>query len=96
MGRTTILTNQTLQSSQGLNHQPQSTHGPSCICSRGWPYLISMEVPWSCGGLMLQCRGMLDWQEWMVDDHLHRDNRVGGWYWRLMKRKLGRGITFEI
>jgi hypothetical protein len=29
------------QSSQGLNHQPKSihggTHGPSCICSRGWP-----------------------------------------------------------
>jgi len=29
------------QSSQGLNHQPKSTHGQthgsSCICSRGWP-----------------------------------------------------------
>ena len=29
------------QSSQGLNHQPKSTHGgthgSSCICSRGWP-----------------------------------------------------------
>jgi hypothetical protein len=32
--------------SQGLNHQPKSTHGetygPSCICSRGWPCGTSM------------------------------------------------------
>ena len=33
------------QSSQGLNHQPKSTHGrtPSCICSRGWPNWSSMR-----------------------------------------------------
>ena len=41
IGRTTISTNQTPHSSQGLNHQPKSTHGgthgSSCICSRGWP-----------------------------------------------------------
>uniref|UniRef100_UPI00402B7EF4 uncharacterized protein LOC143313154 n=1 Tax=Arvicanthis niloticus TaxID=61156 RepID=UPI00402B7EF4 len=40
-GRTTISTNQTPQGSQGLNHQPKSTHGgtcgSSCICNRGWP-----------------------------------------------------------
>jgi hypothetical protein len=34
------------QSSQGLNHQPKSTHGgthgSSRICSRGWPYWASM------------------------------------------------------
>ena len=34
------------QSSQGLNHQPKSTHGKthdsSCICSRGWPSRSSM------------------------------------------------------
>jgi hypothetical protein len=46
MERTTILTNQTPQSSQGLNHQPKSihgwVHGFSYICSRGLPYLASM------------------------------------------------------
>ena len=47
-GRTTVSTNQTPQSSQELNHQPKSTHGgtygSSCICSRGWPCLVSMGV----------------------------------------------------
>jgi hypothetical protein len=37
IGRTTISTNQTPQSFQGLNHQPKSTHGEthgsSCIWS---------------------------------------------------------------
>jgi hypothetical protein len=46
IGGTTIWTSQYPQSSQGLNHQPKSTHGrthgSSCICSRGWPYLPSM------------------------------------------------------
>ena len=28
---------QTPQSSQGLSYQPRSTHGSSCICSRGQP-----------------------------------------------------------
>jgi hypothetical protein len=41
--RTTISIN---QSTQGLNHQPKSTHegihGSSCICSRGLPCLTSM------------------------------------------------------
>ena len=45
--RTTIWTNQYPQSSQGLNHQPKSiqegTHGSSCECNRGCPYLASME-----------------------------------------------------
>jgi hypothetical protein len=39
IGRTTISTTRPTQSSQGLNHQPKSTHegthGSSCICSRG-------------------------------------------------------------
>jgi hypothetical protein len=38
---TTISTNHYPQSSQGLNHQPMSTHGrtqgSSCIYNRGWP-----------------------------------------------------------
>jgi len=45
IGKTIISTNQTTQSSQGLNHQPKSTHGgthgSSCICSRGWHCLAS-------------------------------------------------------
>ena len=44
--RTTILTNQTLQISQGINHQPKNTYGvthdSSLICSRGWPCWASM------------------------------------------------------
>jgi hypothetical protein len=44
--RATISTNQTSQSSQGLNNQPKITHegahGSSCTYSRGLPYLASM------------------------------------------------------
>ena len=43
--RTTISTHQTLKCSQGLNHQPKTTHGgtngSSRICSRGWPCGVS-------------------------------------------------------
>ena len=46
IGGTIIWTNQYPQSSQGLNHQPKSTHGGThgsrCICSRGWPSWSSM------------------------------------------------------
>jgi hypothetical protein len=47
IGRTAISTNQTSQSSQGLNHQPKNnmeggTHGSSCICSGEWPCWASM------------------------------------------------------
>jgi hypothetical protein len=44
---TTILTNQYLQRSLGLNHQPKIIHGGTCgigcICRRGWPSWSSME-----------------------------------------------------
>ena len=57
----TISTNWTTQSSQGLNHQSKSIQGgtqdSSYICSRGWSYLTSMGGE---GGLMPQCRGMLE------------------------------------
>ena len=43
---TTIWTNEYPLNSQGLNHQPKSTHGvthgSSCICSRGWTSRTSM------------------------------------------------------
>jgi hypothetical protein len=46
IGGTIIWTNQYPQSSQGLNHQPKSTHGrthdSSFKFSRGWPNQISM------------------------------------------------------
>jgi hypothetical protein len=42
----TISTSQTSKISQGLNHQPKSTHGgthgSSCIDCRGWPCQASM------------------------------------------------------
>jgi hypothetical protein len=45
-------------SSQGLNHQPKSTHGgthgSSCIYSRGWPYLASMGGE-ALGPVKAQC-----------------------------------------
>jgi hypothetical protein len=52
------------QSSQGLNHQPKSTHegihGSSRIYSRGWPSQSSMgREAFGLGeGSMPQCRGM--------------------------------------
>ena len=46
IGKTTISTNQTPQSSQELKLQPNKTHGGThgsrCTCSRGWPYLASI------------------------------------------------------
>jgi hypothetical protein len=44
IGRTTISTNQTPQELvlQGLSYQQRSTHGSSCICSRGRPCHVSM------------------------------------------------------
>jgi hypothetical protein len=54
----------TNQSSQGLNHQPRSTHGgthgSSCICNRGWPCWASMRGE-ALEGSMPQCRGMPVW-----------------------------------
>jgi hypothetical protein len=47
IGGTTIWTNQYLQISLGLKHQPKETHGgthgSSCICSRGCPFGSSMR-----------------------------------------------------
>jgi len=44
--RRRISINSTTQISQGLNHQPKSTHGQThvsrYICSKGWAYLTSM------------------------------------------------------
>jgi len=78
IGRTTISTNLTTQSSQGLNHQPKSTHGmahgSSSICSRELSYLASVggEVLDPVEALMPQCKVMLEWsvKNWMVAQHI--------------------------
>jgi hypothetical protein len=58
IGRMTVSTNWTPQSS----HQPKGIYGlangPSYRCSRGLPYLVSVEG--SPGGLMPQIMGMLE------------------------------------
>ena len=47
------------QRSQGLNHQPKSTHGvthgSSHICSRGWPCRASVEGERAVGPVKGQC-----------------------------------------
>ena len=78
----------TPQSSQGLNHQPKSTHGgtrgSSCICSRGWPSRSSMggEV---LGPLKALCPSVGEWlgQEVGVGGLVSRrsEERIGG-FWR--------------
>jgi hypothetical protein len=64
IGKTAVLTNQTTQSSQGLNHQSRVYMGRSmapatyvaedCLFSIG-----GRGCAWSCGGLMPQRRGIL-------------------------------------
>jgi hypothetical protein len=68
--KTTISTNQMPQSSQGLNHQPRSTHGSSCICSRGWPCWASMGGE-ALGPVKAQCPSVGGCQGGEVG--------VGGW-----------------
>ena len=88
IGKTTISTNQTPQSSQELKLQPNkthgATHGSSCICSRGWPYLASMggeALPWSFEGLMPHCRGIPKQgggSGWLGEHHHRSRKRVDG------------------
>jgi hypothetical protein len=64
IGRTTISTNQTPQSSQGLNHQAKSTHGvmdgSSYVYSRGWPCWASMGGE-ALGPVKTQCTNVGEW-----------------------------------
>jgi hypothetical protein len=105
IGRTTVSTNQTPQSYQGLNHQPKSAHGgihvSSCICDRGWSYLTSME-----GGAI----GPVKVWSPSVGECLVREVRIGVWVGERPHRSRGRedrigdvyggepgrGITFEM
>jgi hypothetical protein len=69
IGGTTIQTNQYLQSSLGLNHQPKKTHGgthgSSCICSRGWPSWSSMGGE-TLGPVKVLCPSIGNCQGWEV------------------------------
>jgi hypothetical protein len=92
IARTTILTNQTSQSSQELSHQPRSTHGatqgPSCIYSRGWPCRASVKqealgtVKTWCPSIG-ECQGREAGMGGWVGEHPYRsrgmENSIGGW-----------------
>jgi hypothetical protein len=97
-GRTTISTNQSPQSSQGLNHQPKSTYGgthnSSWMCSRGLPYLVPMGGKPLCpveAPRVRECYGT----EVGVGEHPGR-GRGGGEDRGLWRGELGREIIFEI
>jgi hypothetical protein len=101
IGRTTISTNQIPQSSQEL-HQPKSTHGgihgSSCLCSRGWPSLASMErevlgpeKAW-CPSIE-ECQGKWGRSGWVSE---RTPSEAGGWGCGFAEGKLGRGITFKM
>jgi hypothetical protein len=81
-GGTTILTNQTTQSSQGLNHQPKSTHkgphGSSCMCSKGWLCWVSVGGE-ALGPMKAQCPSVGECQG--------KEEGMGGW--------VGRGTLTE-
>jgi hypothetical protein len=74
IGRTTIWTNQSSQSFQGLNHQPKSTHGgthgSSRICSRGWSCRASMGEE-ALGSVKALCPSVEECQDQKAG--------VGGW-----------------
>jgi hypothetical protein len=57
IGRTTKATNQTPQSSQGLNHQPKGTHGGThgftCICSRGKSEDVAIDNRDTCSTMFI-------------------------------------------
>jgi hypothetical protein len=73
IGRTTIST-KTTQSSQGLTHQPKSTHGgthgSSRICSRGMPCGTSMGE---------EALGLIQVLFPSVEECQDREVGMGGW-----------------
>jgi hypothetical protein len=82
-------TNQNPQSSQGLNHQPKSTHGGTmapATSSREWPCQTSMGRE-ALGPVKawFQCRGMLGWGG--------HSGWVGGWA-PSKKQMRGDGMGF--
>ena len=82
--RTIISTNQTPQSSQGLNYQPKSTHGvthgSSHIYSKGWPNR--------------KRRGHWSWEGWIphVRECQGREVGMGGCVVENPLRSWGSGV----
>jgi hypothetical protein len=89
IGRTTQYqpTRPPAQSSQGLNHQPKSTHGgphgSSHICNRGWPCWASVggEALGSVKARYLSVRESQDGEVgmcgWVEHSHRSRGREVG-------------------
>jgi hypothetical protein len=89
IGRKTISTNQTTQSSQGLNHQTRSTHrgtySSNSICGRGWPCQASMGGE-ALGSIKAWCPSVAKFEVGKA--------KVGGWvgeYHHRIRRR-GNGI----
>jgi hypothetical protein len=96
--RTAISTN---HRSQGLNHQPRSTHGrthgSNLICGRGWPCQTSMGGD-ALGPVKAQCPSVGEWKVGSGWGHTlieagGRGNGIDGFWGRGLLRK---GITFEL
>ena len=96
-----ISTNQTPQSSQWLNQQPKSIHGrtdgSSCICTRGWPYEVSMggealglvKAQWHSVG---ECQCDEDGVDCWVGEHPHRSRGRGNGMGSLQRRNWKRSF----
>ena len=90
------------QNSQGLSHQQRSTHGSSCICSRGWPCQASMgevlgpikarKMP-QYRGIKGREVGVSEWVEEQPSRSRGREDGVGVFQ---KAEKPGKGITFEM
>jgi hypothetical protein len=93
------------QSSQGLNHQPNSTHGGTHsfnrICSIGWPCLASMGRDTlgplksgnpSVGEFEGREAGVGRWE----GEHPYRSSWERGWDRGVSKGRPGKGKTFEM
>jgi len=102
IGKTTRSTNQNPQSSQGLNHEPNRTHGGTHgsrhMCSRGWPYLAAKGVEAlgtvkALGPSIRECYGGEEGVGRQLGEHPHRSSGEGNK--GFSEVKLGRVITSE-
>jgi hypothetical protein len=87
----------TPQSSQGLNHQPKSTHagahGSNYICNRGWPSRVTVGGEFLGPVMALcpsvgECQGQEEGVGWLVNRAREEGHR------RFSKRKPGKVVFF--
>jgi len=97
--RTTVSTNQTLSPAPEVprTKPPTRIHIERPMAPAAYVAEDVREGPWSCEGLMPQCRGMLghvrgEWAGW--GEYPHRNRGRGGWDRMFADGKSGRGITF--